>query len=225
MRSPSIAKLAEALSKAQGSMKGAVKDSTNPHFRSKYADLESVWGACRDALRENALSVAQLAAPATQAGHIAVETVLMHSSGEWLSGVLELPVTKYDPQGVGSAWTYARRYALAAIVGVAPVEDDDANTASSGSTAKTITDTDQVLSKPRPDYAFRKAMDAEKQRLGEEIYRALLDPYNSCLDMEGLSVEEKKAVVARLRSAVAKVAGIAVAPEPSQLPTDDDITF
>lgn len=83
----------------------------------------------------------------------------------------------------------------------------------------------QAATKVRADYPFRKAMDAEKQRLGEETYRALIDPYNSCLDMEGLSVEEKKAVVARLRSAVAKVAGIAVAPEPSQLPTDDDITF
>jgi hypothetical protein len=125
-KSDSIGKLAAALSKAQGQIKGAAKDSENPFFKNKYADLTSVWEACREQLSNNELSITQLTDEAEDS--IIVETVLMHSSGEWISGRLAIKPVKADPQGVGSAITYARRYALAAIVGVAP-EDDDAEAA------------------------------------------------------------------------------------------------
>ena len=125
-KSDSIAKLAEALSKAQKEIRGAAKDQTNPYFKSKYADLNSVWEAIREPLTKNGLSVTQL--PGSENGTVSVTTVLMHSSGEWVSSTLGIRPVKADPQGVGSALTYARRYALSAIAGVCP-EDDDGNEA------------------------------------------------------------------------------------------------
>lgn len=128
--SEQINELAAALAKAQGQIKGAAKDSTNPHFKSSYADLASVWEACRSALTENGIAVIQT--PHTDdAGNCHVVTMLTHASGQYVRDSFSLPPTKADPQGYGSAITYMRRYALAAIVGVAP-EDDDGNAASGG---------------------------------------------------------------------------------------------
>lgn len=132
-KSESIAKLAEALSKAQGTMKNAIKDSNNPYFKSTYADLASVSDACRAELAANSLSVTQL--PEMRDGRLILNYVLMHSSGEWISGELEMTPVKSDPQGIGSAITYARRYSLASIVGVA-TEDDDGNAASGQQSAR-----------------------------------------------------------------------------------------
>ena len=126
-RSESIAALSAALSKAQGVMEGAKKDGDNPHFKSKFATLASVWDACRKPLADNGLSVVQ--SPGGSGAGLTVVTVLMHESGEWMEGMFTMTPTKDDPQGVGSCLTYARRYALAAMVGVAP-EDDDGNEAS-----------------------------------------------------------------------------------------------
>jgi len=108
-------------------MKGAIKDTANPYFKSKYADLASVWEACREPLSKNNIAVIQ---PLHQSEkeEILLETVLMHSSGQWVSSMIQIPVTKADAQGYGSALTYARRYGLSAMVGVAP-EDDDGNAA------------------------------------------------------------------------------------------------
>jgi hypothetical protein len=123
---PSIADLAAALCKAQAQMEGAKKDANNPHFKSKYADLASVWDAIRAPLTSNGLSVVQLLRSIQ--GGVEVETILMHASGQQISDVFAVPATKNDAQGYGSAATYARRYALMAMVGVAP-EDDDGNAA------------------------------------------------------------------------------------------------
>lgn len=133
-RSESIGALSLALSKAQGMIKGALKDSANPFFKSKYADLESVWDACREPLSSNELAVIQLS-DETDKG-IIVDTVLSHSSGEWISGRMFIPITaKLDAQTVGSACTYARRYSLQMIVGIAPI-DDDGNSAVNREPAK-----------------------------------------------------------------------------------------
>lgn len=121
-------KLFAALAKAQAMIEGAAKGKENPHFRSKYADLASVWDACRDALTKNGLSVIQRPHE-TDGSTVKIETMLCHESGEWISGFLVMKPTKGDPQGIGSALTYCRRYALASMVGVAP-EDDDGNAAS-----------------------------------------------------------------------------------------------
>jgi hypothetical protein len=139
MQSPTIAELAKALCKFQGSLKNPVKDSTNPFFKSKYATLDAVWEAIRTSLCENGLSVVQSFDPEldTDIGLVQLTTTLLHNSGEWISGTLTMKPVKNDPQGMGSAITYARRYALAALVGVAPEEDDDGNAASQPSPKKT----------------------------------------------------------------------------------------
>ena len=126
-QSENIAALSAALAKAQGAIEGAVKGKTNPAFKSKYADLASVWDACREALTDNGLAVIQSPGPLAE-GRMEMTTMLVHSSGEWVRGVLTIPLGKADAHGYGSATTYARRFALAAFVGVAP-EDDDGNAA------------------------------------------------------------------------------------------------
>lgn len=116
-------------------MKGALKDSANPFFKSRYADLASVVEAIRAAFSANGLSYIQTVEPSDK-DEVRVETTLLHSSGEWIScGILSLPVSKIDAQGYGSALTYARRYSLSAAVGVAP-EDDDGNAASAANPSR-----------------------------------------------------------------------------------------
>jgi hypothetical protein len=123
MMSPTIGALALALSKAQAVIQPAIKDKNNPFFKSKYADLSNIWDAIRKPLTDNELSVIQT----SQIGVLV--TILAHSSGEWVKSYYPINPTKDDPQGIGSAITYARRYALAAIAG-ASTEDDDGNEAS-----------------------------------------------------------------------------------------------
>jgi len=124
--SESIAQLAKALSIAQYEMEGAKKASVNPHLKTKYADISSVWEAARKPLFDNGLSVVQTTLPSQDGAH--VETTLLHASGEYVSGELFIPAQKKDAHGFGSALTYARRYALMAMLGIAP-EDDDGSAA------------------------------------------------------------------------------------------------
>lgn len=133
LKSPEIDKLAAALALAQGAMEGAKKDAVNPHFRSKYADLASVWDAVREPLSKNGLSVIQLP-ELDDAGNVRITTVLLHSSGQFIEASYALPATKPDAQGYGSAITYMKRYALSGM-GVAP-EDDDGESAVKQSTGE-----------------------------------------------------------------------------------------
>ena len=134
MKSEQINELAAALSKAQGQMVAARKDSLNPHFKNLYADLASVWDAIRGPLTANGLSVVQLAS--AEAGQAHIETTLMHSSGQFISGKLSM-ASGTTPQQIGSAITYARRYALSAMVGIAP-DDDEQRGASRQNTSQKI---------------------------------------------------------------------------------------
>jgi hypothetical protein len=126
--SASVKELATALAIVQGQLTFAKKDSKNPFFKSNYADLESVWDACRDLLSTNGLAIMQFPGDYVD-GNMTLTTVMTHSSGEWVAQNMSLPVSKPDAQGAGSAITYMRRYALAAIVGVVQA-DDDGNSAS-----------------------------------------------------------------------------------------------
>lgn len=127
IKSEQINELAAALSKAQGEMKGATKDSSNPFFKSKYADLASVWEAFRDPFAKNGLSLVQ--SPRFQDGLVFVESLLLHTSGQWISGEVSAQPKDHAPQAVGSTITYLRRYAAQSIAGVCP-EDDDGNAGS-----------------------------------------------------------------------------------------------
>ena len=135
-QSESIAKLATALSIVQGKLTHAKKDSANPFFKSKYADLESVWDACRSLLAENGLAVMQFPGEFVD-GTMSLNTVLTHSSGEYMSYLMSVPMTKMDAQGAGSCISYMRRYSLAAVVGVVQA-DDDGNAASKNVTSNEV---------------------------------------------------------------------------------------
>ncbi len=130
--SEQINELAAALAKAQGVMNGAAKDSANPFFKSKYADLASVWEACRKPLTENGLSIIQ--SPSADGVKVSIETRLLHTSGQWIAGTVTTSAKEDTPQAIGSAITYLRRYALQSFAGVAP-EDDDGEAAQGRSTA------------------------------------------------------------------------------------------
>ena len=164
-QSATIAELAKALSKAQGEIKGAIKDSNNPFFNKTYADLSSVWEACRKPLSSNGLAVIQTCC-SEGLDVVVIETTLAHGSGEWVRGKLAMKPVKIDPQGVGSCITYARRYALAAIVGVAP-EDDDGNEATKGDQKKTKSEEPKKsdLKEPPPEPKTSCITDAQRKRL------------------------------------------------------------
>jgi hypothetical protein len=120
-------KISAALVKAQKAFGPALKSSTNPHFKSRYADLAACVEAVIDGLNSNDIALIQNTHECQDG--VIVETMFIHSSGQMLSaGKLHVPAAKHDPQGYGSALTYARRYSLMAACGIAP-EDDDGNAA------------------------------------------------------------------------------------------------
>lgn len=119
--------IAQALVKSQKQFGPALKTSSNPHFKSRYADLAACVEAVVDALNDNGIALIQQTHECDDG--VIVETVFVHESGETYSaGKLHVPAAKQDPQGYGSALTYARRYSLMAACGIAP-EDDDGNAA------------------------------------------------------------------------------------------------
>jgi len=128
-QSDSIANLTLALSTVQGKMSHAVKDSANPFFKSKYADLESVWGACRELLSQNGLAVMQFPGLYSELDKsMSLTTVISHKSGEYISQEMSMPLSKVDAHGCMAILTYMRRASLAAVIGVVQA-DDDGNTA------------------------------------------------------------------------------------------------
>jgi hypothetical protein len=146
--------LIEALSRMQGELEPAAKDASNPHFKTKYADLASVREAIRLPMARNGLAVVQVFATPKEPGAIALETRVMHVSGESISSVLEMPVAQRTPQGVGSTITYARRYGLCALLGVVADDDDDGNAAS----------LPRSQPPPRPAYAARATPPRQQAR-------------------------------------------------------------
>lgn len=130
--------IATALVKAQKAFAPALKSSTNPHFKSKYADLSACVEAVVDSLNANGIFLNQQTSESDSG--VIVETVFIHESGESLScGKLHVPASKQDPQGYGSALTYARRYSLMAACGIAP-EDDDGEAATRKPAKQKLTD-------------------------------------------------------------------------------------
>ena len=121
-KSPELNELAAALAKAQSEMEGAKKESTNPFFKSSYADLHAVIKSSFPYLSKNGLSVSQ--GNEVIKGAVCVTTTLMHASGQWMRSKIKLPLAKVDAQGVGAAVTYGRRYGLSAMVGIAQYDDD-----------------------------------------------------------------------------------------------------
>ncbi len=181
-QSSSIAKLAKAICTAQRGLKPVKKEVNNPFFNKKYADLAAVWEALKP-FHENGIAITQSPVACGRAGHICLETQLTHESGEWMRSTLELPLTKNDPQGAGSALTYARRYALGCMTGVVTEEDDDGNAASGNQhqPAQTYTKSKQASAKKIAE--LRKpeaqgAVDAGKEVIAP-FHKAVSTPQDS----------------------------------------------
>jgi len=144
-KSESIKEIAVALAKFNAKVQRIEKDSTNPHFKNKYASLDGIMDEVRPMLAEEGLSVLQM--PSGLDGRLKLTTMLIHTSGEWIeSAPIEMQPVKSDPQGIGSATTYARRYSLCAFLGLSTGDlDDDGNGSSNVSPAP--------YSPPRPSPA------------------------------------------------------------------------
>lgn len=127
-KSDEIKDLVTALVKVQSEIKNPSKDTTNPFYKSRYADLPAVLDSCRAVLVKHGLCLVQTT-EITENGGVVLNTTLAHVSGQWMSGSYPLNPVKNDPQGMGSAMTYARRYSLQAIIGIVAEDDDDAESA------------------------------------------------------------------------------------------------
>lgn len=144
--SEQIDQIAPALVAVQKAMKPAVKDATNPHFKSKYADLAAIWDACREPLNANGIFAGQNVTGDDRT--VAVSTRLVHISGQWIEfGPLVIPLNKQDAQAVGSGVSYGKRYSLGAALGIVAEDDDDGNAATASAPVKPATN---GSSAPRP---------------------------------------------------------------------------
>ena len=172
--------LCKAMAEAFPEIEGAIKDKTNPHYGSKYADLGNVIDAIKPALAKRGLWFIQTMHPTP--GAASVETIIMHTSGESMScGIISVPVTKNDAQGFGSALTYARRYSLSAAFGVAP-EDDDGNEACKAPPKKSE-QKHEVAKSIAPE--VKKLGSAELAELSHKIADVMMeDPELNCVIME-----------------------------------------
>ena len=188
-QSESITHLAEALAKAQAVIEGAVKAKPNPAFKTKYADLSSVWDACREALTSNGLSVVQSPGHLNE-GRMEMTTMLLHASGEWMRGSLSIPLGKVDAHGYGSATTYARRYALAAFVGVSP-DEDDGNAAAAAKPEAPRFEPKQAPTAPPTlaERADRLAATLKGLKTADEVRRAYARASALCADLDASDPE------------------------------------
>jgi hypothetical protein len=177
--SPIGSKIAAAFVKAQLGFGKALKTSTNPHFRSRYADLSACVEAVIDALNTNGIGLLQRTYESKDG--VMVETVFIHESGEVIEGgLLHVPASKQDAQGYGSALTYARRYSLLAATGLAP-EDDDGNAASRKSNVNASVMADHLLA-------------IQDSGSSEELTKAYNDAYAAC---DGDATWQAKVIAAK----------------------------
>lgn len=177
--SESTKEINTALAKAQKTIGFAIKDTNNPFYKSKYADLASVWRAIQEPLAQNGLSVSQ--SPGVELigsqVFVTVTTRVQHSSGEWISGTCCLPSTKNDPQAYGAAITYARRYSLAAFLGVIQ-EDDDAEGAMNRT--QTAPDKQETPAKKPARTAPEKPGPKDSPKSGVDL-KARIQPLNKLM--------------------------------------------
>lgn len=192
--SDSITKIALAILKAQKAITFATKDATNPHYKSKYADLPSVIDAIKPAL--NLVGIAFLQTAGTSdPGILAMTTRLLHESGEWIEDTATCPLPKNDPQGYGSACTYLRRYSLAAIVGL--YQDDDDGQAASKPKAVIAPATGVWDSMPADEQTFLNDLAGEVRAfiVVRDVQKAV-----EHLESANLGAEEKIAIWTRFDS-------------------------
>ena len=174
--SETISELAKALCKFQKEVTNPKKTKTNPWYKKKYADLADIWEAIKTPLHNNGLSITQIPNNSNS-----VTSILLHESGEYIKGTLTLEPTKTDPQGMGSAITYARRYMMSGMLGIVSDDDDDANTASQPNKSQKQTQSQDNnkpwLNKISPEQQEWIASQIEKGVLKEEVIKKMRDKF------------------------------------------------
>jgi len=167
--SEQINEIAKAMAIAQNEMKPAVKDSLNPHFKSKYSNIESVWDAIRMPMTSNGLTIWQDVT--TEERSVAITTRIVHISGQWVEfGPLAVPMAKIDAHGVGSAISYGKRYALCAAVGVVSGdEDDDGNLAIVQPKKITLENVEEVKANGYADFCRRHKIGQDESEVWNYI--------------------------------------------------------
>jgi len=178
--SPEINEVAKALCAAQKEMKPAVKDSVNPHFKSKFSDFASIWDAIRIPVTSNGLTILQDVTTGEKT--VSVTTRIIHTSGQWLEfGPLTIPLAKFDAHGIGSGTTYAKRYALSAALGVVSSdEDDDGNTAVASP---------KIKEEPKVEYISKEQLKHINELIGPDV--TLLDWFLTKLSTQNIESPEK----------------------------------
>jgi len=213
-RSASVAHLAQALVKAQLAMRPAKKSSENPYFKSSYADLSAVWEVAQKPLADNGLAVMQPISSTVDGRSVHVTTLLVHVSGEWVSSTFTL-TPKADkaepfisPQALGSAVTYGRRYALAAMLGIVSEDDDGEGAEGRGNhklaarpapqySRPPVAQVDQQPEPPAPEWTPEQHTARQKQ-LTEQQYAPKPNPANAD---NPISVAQQKRLFALAKEA------------------------
>lgn len=182
LQSEQIHEIALALSKCQAEITFAVKDSTNPFYKSKYADLTSVWEACREPLTHNDLAVLQQLTVEDDKPYLI--TTLVHKSGQWFKSKAPLKPNKDDIQGLGIAITYMRRYSLTAIVGITQDDDDGNGAVKPPKSFKYEAPKMQISAPPIPDRIVTEKEAEDLQSLFDACSSDFQENFNSYLSKE-----------------------------------------
>jgi hypothetical protein len=151
--SESIKQIAEALVSAQKEIRFAAKDSTNPHFKSKYANINSVIEAVKKPLNDNGIAILQSLSPSDD-NKLHLTTRLLHSSGEWIEDTAVCPIQKQDPQGLGSAISYIRRYSISSLCALYADDDDGQSAALNAADYLQRINQSQTLEELQANYNF-----------------------------------------------------------------------
>ena len=176
-KSETLTEFSKAFAKTQQEMKQPLKDANNPFFKSKYVPLENVVEAITESASKNGLSFTQFPS-SDEAGNVTVGTLVMHSSGEWIEyDPIKMKPVKNDPQSIGSAITYAKRYALSAIFGITSDQDDDGNEATQTKKQQSKKVNDPVISVEKANYYLKEiaAISAEKGKEDGSIVKWFLN--------------------------------------------------
>ena len=176
-KSETLTEFSKAFAKTQQEMKKPLKDANNPFFKSKYVPLENVVEAITESASKNGLSFTQFPS-SDEDGNVTVGTLVMHSSGEWIEyDPIKMKPVKNDPQSIGSAITYAKRYALSAIFGITSDQDDDGNEATQTKKQQPKKVNDPVISVEKANYYLKEiaTISAEKGKEDGSIVKWFLN--------------------------------------------------
>lgn len=176
-KSETLTEFSKAFAKTQQEMKQPLKDANNPFFKSKYVPLENVVEAITESASKNGISFTQFPS-SDEVGNVTVGTLVMHSSGEWIEyDPIKMKPVKNDPQSIGSAITYAKRYALSAIFGITSDQDDDGNEATQTKQASAKKKDEPVISVEKANYYLKEIakISTEKGKEDGSIVKWFLD--------------------------------------------------